>query len=67
MLTIDNIIQEFETIYNALEQVEVKGKSNRDRLSFVQDRCRYVQNELSKALQEIQNEGNKEVEPEPQQ
>ena len=58
MLTFDDLITDIRSIQEAIELVEVKGRTNRENLDFAYDKCCKLLSMITQTVQELQHNQN---------
>lgn len=53
MLSLNDFVNEISVIKEILDNIEIKGKMNRDLVNIAYDKCDKLINEINKAIEEI--------------
>ena len=60
MLSLNDFVNEISVIKEVLDNIEIKGKMNRDLVNIAYDKCNKLINEINKAIEEITGNQNGE-------
>jgi hypothetical protein len=60
MLSLNDFVNEISVIREVLDNIEIKGKMNRDLVNIAYDKCNKLINEINKAIEEITGNQNGE-------
>lgn len=60
MLSLNDFVNEISVIREVLDNIEIKGKMNRDLVNIAYEKCDRLINEVNKAIEEITGNQNGE-------